>query len=160
MFTNYREAARRAQSSNNLMTIGLAALDYHDRFKRLPRGSAFNEFGEMRHGWMTRLLPYMEDVKQGHCRVDGHLASIIPESSRWRSGWNSVRSQELSNGRFWRFTTSDGEHQVGIRVVVGRQPHVVQRKEDEGGHGTHAIVPVDKRMVLDKVEQVGRRHFA
>jgi prepilin-type N-terminal cleavage/methylation domain-containing protein/prepilin-type processing-associated H-X9-DG protein len=53
-------AARRAQSSNNLKQIGLAFHNYHDTHESLPPGGTFNEFGEMQHGWVTMLLPYLE----------------------------------------------------------------------------------------------------
>jgi prepilin-type N-terminal cleavage/methylation domain-containing protein/prepilin-type processing-associated H-X9-DG protein len=40
-----REAARRAQSKNNLKQIGLAALSFHDARKRLPYGSCHGMIG-------------------------------------------------------------------------------------------------------------------
>ncbi len=59
-----REAARRAQCSNNLHQIGVALHAYHDLHKMLPAGHM--ETGTtgptFRHqfSWMTYLLPYLE----------------------------------------------------------------------------------------------------
>ena len=60
LFINWREAARRSQSSNNLKSIGLGVHNYHDTFKSFPAGCTFNDSGEAQHGWMTALLGYME----------------------------------------------------------------------------------------------------
>ncbi len=57
-----REAARRAQCTNNLRQIGVAMHNYHDTYQTLPAGS-FN----LRHdwpangtNWRTLILPFME----------------------------------------------------------------------------------------------------
>src|SRR3954470_16964481 len=51
-----REAARRAQCSNNLKQLGLGLHNYHDAFKCFPPGSVVDKFW----GWQSLLLPYME----------------------------------------------------------------------------------------------------
>jgi hypothetical protein len=55
-----REAARRANSVNNLKQIGLGMHNYHDAHKEFPPGGTFNEYGEMQHSWETMILPHME----------------------------------------------------------------------------------------------------
>jgi prepilin-type processing-associated H-X9-DG protein len=56
-----RTAARRAQSVNNLKQIGLALHNYQSANDALP-APTFDHEGRPLHGWLTRLLPYMEQV--------------------------------------------------------------------------------------------------
>ncbi len=55
-----RWAARRAQSTNNIKQIGLAAHEINERDKSFPPGCTVNSDGEVLHGWMTFLLPFLE----------------------------------------------------------------------------------------------------
>ncbi|MCH7726216.1 MAG: DUF1559 domain-containing protein [Planctomycetes bacterium] len=63
-----REAARRADCTNNLKQIALGIQMHHDTFKRFPPGVASNRrptFGTHRGGqwgasWMVYILPYIE----------------------------------------------------------------------------------------------------
>lgn len=56
-----REAAARAQCSNNLKQIGLALHGYHDSVKKLPP-SEFHDNGSnpVRWGWIPKILSYVE----------------------------------------------------------------------------------------------------
>ncbi len=58
-----RAAARRAQSTNNLKQIGLAAIEINERDKAFPPGCTVDSHGEVLHGWMTLLLPFLEQQK-------------------------------------------------------------------------------------------------
>jgi prepilin-type N-terminal cleavage/methylation domain-containing protein len=51
-----REAARRAQCTNNLKQIGIAIHNYEDSWKALPPGNYHGVFGS----WVLHLLPYVE----------------------------------------------------------------------------------------------------
>jgi prepilin-type processing-associated H-X9-DG protein len=53
-----REAAARAQSSNNLRQIALAGHNYHDTAKSFPEGCDKNHFSAA-----ARLLPYLEQAQ-------------------------------------------------------------------------------------------------
>jgi prepilin-type N-terminal cleavage/methylation domain-containing protein/prepilin-type processing-associated H-X9-DG protein len=55
-----REAARRAQCTNNLKQIGLAMHNYHDAYKQFPRGNFAGKF------WtgQAMLLPYMDHANE------------------------------------------------------------------------------------------------
>ena len=57
-----RTAARRSQSKNNLKQIGLALLNYHDSQNSFPAGGTFDETGQPLHGWVTPLLPYLDQA--------------------------------------------------------------------------------------------------
>jgi len=64
-----REAARRAQSTNNLKQIGLAMHMYHDANGRFPARANFDESGKPLLGWRVHILPYIEQqalYKQFH----------------------------------------------------------------------------------------------
>ncbi len=51
-----REAARRAQCTNNLKQAGLAIHNYHDTYKTMPVGA----YNCCNGTWMVALLPYVE----------------------------------------------------------------------------------------------------
>src|SRR5262245_21248983 len=51
-----REAARRAQCTNNLKQIGIAVHNYDDVWKAIPPGCYHGVFGT----WVLHILPYME----------------------------------------------------------------------------------------------------
>ncbi len=56
-----REAARRAQCSNNLKQQGLATHNYHDSRRELPPARIVDHQAT----WLYLILPYMEDVQFG-----------------------------------------------------------------------------------------------
>lgn len=55
-----RVAARRAQSMNNLKEIGRAVIAFDKRDNALPPGCTVAPDGEVLHGWMALLLPFVE----------------------------------------------------------------------------------------------------
>jgi beta-lactamase regulating signal transducer with metallopeptidase domain len=55
-----REAARRAQSINNMKQIGLAMHMYYDAHKRLPPAVLLGPDGKTPHSWRVALLPYLD----------------------------------------------------------------------------------------------------
>ena len=55
-----REAARRAQCSNNLRQIGLAFHGYHDAYGTFPPAYLTDEDGNPTHSWRVLLLPFLE----------------------------------------------------------------------------------------------------
>jgi|CXWL01.1.fsa_nt_gi hypothetical protein len=62
IFHNSMEAPRRTQSRNNLKTIGLAALDYNDKWNSFPVGGTLLDRAIPGHSWQTFLLPYMDNL--------------------------------------------------------------------------------------------------
>ncbi|MHB8900193.1 MAG: DUF1559 domain-containing protein [Thermoguttaceae bacterium] len=55
-----REAARRAQCSNNLKQLGLALHNYHSVYGCLPPAVITDENGTPRYSWRVALLPFLE----------------------------------------------------------------------------------------------------
>jgi hypothetical protein len=55
-----RDTARRQQSKEHLFHIGLAFLNYHDTFRKLPPGGVFDAAGTGHAGWPMQILPYID----------------------------------------------------------------------------------------------------
>jgi hypothetical protein len=75
-----RVAAKRSQSRSNLKQIGIALANYHDVAERFPPGGTFNHEGQGQHGWITRLLPFMDR---------GDLHAKIDLNDHWKSAANA-----------------------------------------------------------------------
>ena len=57
-----RTAARTTQAKNNMKQIGLAYHNYHDVYGMFPPTMLETTDGEPYHGWMTYMLPYMDQT--------------------------------------------------------------------------------------------------
>jgi len=55
-----REAARRAQCTNNLMQLGVAMHNYHDIYGCFPPAYIADAAGKPMHSWRVLILPYVE----------------------------------------------------------------------------------------------------
>jgi len=79
-----REAARRAQSTNNMRMIGLAMHNYHSVHGRLPARANFEKNGKPLLSWRVHLLPFMDEqnlYKQFHLDKpwdSDHNKTLIP----------------------------------------------------------------------------------
>ena len=58
-----REAARRAQSLNNLKQLGLAMWNYHETHKSFPPPASVDEDGNPLLSWRVHILPYLNEVE-------------------------------------------------------------------------------------------------
>lgn len=108
-----REAARRAQSKNNLKQLGLGLHNYHEVHRHLPRGTVANANlkTNKRLSWIVSILPQIEQQALFR-RIDQTLA--------WDAGRNMAATkttlQILQNPQ----VDSDGKavtHYVGIGGV-------------------------------------------
>jgi hypothetical protein len=77
-----REAARRAQSKNNLKQLGLAMHNHHEVFNSLPAGTVENKDlkVEERLSWVVPLLPFLDQAP---------LSNSINQKEAWDSDANS-----------------------------------------------------------------------
>ncbi len=57
-----REAARRAQSMNNMKQIGLALHNYHDTYRHFPAQYSTGPEGKPLLSWRVHILPYLEQA--------------------------------------------------------------------------------------------------
>jgi prepilin-type N-terminal cleavage/methylation domain-containing protein len=137
-----REAASRAQCSNNLKQLGLAAHQYHDVHQHLPPGAGYTplaESGVWGHHFF-HLLPYLE---QGNLyeRARGSVPLTTGRITIYWPGNNSVYSQSVPtflcpsdpsvepggvvtvNGTSWGASSYAGNSQVSAPV-----PHDPQGK--------------------------------
>lgn len=57
-----REAARRAQSMNNMKQIALALHNYHDKNGKFPSAIVMGPDGKTPHSWRVEILPYLEAI--------------------------------------------------------------------------------------------------
>ncbi len=80
-----REAARRAQTANNLKQIGLTMHNYLDANKTFPARANFDKDGKPLLSWRVHMLPYLEEgelYKQFHLDEpwdSEHNRQLIPK---------------------------------------------------------------------------------
>jgi prepilin-type processing-associated H-X9-DG protein len=56
-----REAAARAQNSNNLRQMSLALINYSDANRRMPPAVVYDSDGKPLYSWRVLILPYIEE---------------------------------------------------------------------------------------------------
>lgn len=78
--SSFREALRRSASMNNLKQIGLAASGHERKRGVLPNATMCDADGRPLHGWMTVLLPFVEQ---------GELFARVRLDEPWDSAANA-----------------------------------------------------------------------
>ncbi|RUL87508.1 DUF1559 domain-containing protein [Tautonia sociabilis] len=123
-----REAARRAQCTNNLKQIGIALHNYHDQTGSFPPGAIADESkGSIWAGsstmstlcWRALILPQMEGGNVYNAlNFDVHGSNNGVGAGAWYTAWVTVNSTWLC--------PSDGENNGGLRdanVPSGQYPN-------------------------------------
>lgn len=119
-----REAARRAECSNNLKQIGLALQNYHDTYEVFPYGSwRSNPPGGWGLSWWVGILPYIEQ-QAGYDQME--FGGSHPGWTHNTGG--SPFSAGHHNGRIW--------HQVTIPAMVCPSSPLDDKKDTGGGQVT------------------------
>jgi len=134
-----REAPRRMQCANNLKQIGVAMLNYHDKYGCFPPAYVADAKGRPLHGWRVLLLPYMEQ---------GTLYDRLKLDEPWDSPHNRALLQHAVARYFRCPSASNAEDETSYVMIVGPGtisdgPHSV-RLEDitDGASNTIMIVEV------------------
>ncbi|MCR9116069.1 MAG: DUF1559 domain-containing protein [bacterium] len=140
-----REAARRAQCTNNLKQHGLGLHNHHDTFNYLPPGADDGGASEESWGWGARILPYIEQgnlydqlgvstgtlnsrisanktAMQGFMKseLDGFICPSDPGSNLCEDR-NFVGNASLSSG--YRVAKSNYIGVCGAMNIADRQSH-------------------------------------
>lgn len=89
LFLANRNHHQRADSRNNLKQFGLAFHNYHDVTHELPAAITFNHVGQVRHGWVTQLLPDMDQQS---------LHATIRLDLPWSASENRPAFQKVIHG--------------------------------------------------------------
>ncbi len=75
-----REAARRAQCTNNLKQIGLGMHNYHGLYKCFPPAVTTDENGRPMRSWRVAILPYIEQQGGLYDKYDCNVAWDDPNN--------------------------------------------------------------------------------
>jgi hypothetical protein len=129
-----RVPTARTQSSNNLKQICLAAHMYHDEHKSFPPGGTFDPQGRGLHGWMTLLLPYVEQQRL-YNQIDLRLPWDHPNNRQHFQVVVKVFQHPLFEPK-----TADGwalSHYAGnVHVLGGDRPLTLKALEGRGTANT------------------------
>ena len=80
--SNAREAARRAQSINNLKQLALAMHVYAEEHKTFPPAVLYSPDGKTAHSWRVAILPYLDQVS-------------LYQQYRLDEPWDSVNNKKV-----------------------------------------------------------------
>jgi len=106
-----REAARRAQCSNNLKHLALAMHNYYDTYQSFPPAYIADEAGRPMHSWRVLILPFVEQ-------------QALYELYNFDEPWNSPDNRALADviPEVYRCPSeppSGGSHNTAYAMIVG-----------------------------------------
>ncbi len=132
-----REAARKAQSKNNMKQLGLAMHNYHDTFGHMPVGTVPNAKlkPEARLSWMYSVLPFIEQ---------GNLFEQIDEKEGWKGEnngrWTDTTISVFVNPNVATDDAAGKTHYVGI-AGYGKDPWALP-----AGHARAGLFGDDRKV--------------
>lgn len=92
-----REAARRAQCSNNLKQVGLAMLNYESAARVFPPGGLSTSAGEFGHSFWIRILPYLEE------EIIYEEFDQLSDVTGWLGGQGNAQNRDLLRDKHFEF---------------------------------------------------------
>jgi prepilin-type processing-associated H-X9-DG protein len=107
-----REAARRAQCSNNLKQIALALHNYHDTYKSFPPAYTVDADGKPLHSWRTLILPFVEQ-------------QAIYNQLDLNEPWNSPKNQAFNGVAIQTYRCPSDPNAFGCSYVALVGPSTV-----------------------------------
>jgi prepilin-type processing-associated H-X9-DG protein len=125
-----REAARRAQCTNNLKQIALAMHIYHEKYGCLPPAYVADAKGHPLHSWRVLLLPYLEQ---------GGLYDRLKLDEPWDSPHNhSLLQNEYAAQEFHCPSALNPKDKTSYVMIVGPGtisdgPHSVRLEDIKDG---------------------------
>ncbi len=134
-----REAARRAQCTNNLKQIALAMYNYHDVYKCFPSAVLTDEEGKSRRSWRVAILPFVEQ-------------SMIYDSYNFDEPWDSPSNQVLQSARPTVYTCPSDPGLVPYETnyvmiagtgTVGGEPNEVVKMSDITDGTSNTIMAIE-----------------
>jgi prepilin-type processing-associated H-X9-DG protein len=105
-----REAARRAQCSNNLKQIALALHNYHDTYGEFPPAYFTDENGTPTHSWRVMILPFLESAP---------LYSQYSFDEPWDGPNNSQLAGQMPTAYRCASAPATSSNTTGYMAIVG-----------------------------------------
>lgn len=139
-----REAARRAQCSNNLKQVAIAMHNYHDTYKAFPPAYTVDAEGNRLHSWRTLILPFIEQQalydqidlnKPWDAPENQHIADTVIPAYMCPSDPDAMMPYTSYMVIVGRGTIFEGEQPIGIRDIT------------DGTSNTILVVEVDGQQV-------------
>ncbi|MDC0936255.1 DUF1559 domain-containing protein [Pirellulales bacterium] len=136
-FAQTSEARYRARSINNAKQIGIGNLNYIEANNVFPLGATMTPEGEMLHGWLTFLLPFVEEAPI-HDQIRFNLPwnhpsnreALVTEVDCYQSGWPRRHVQPT--------TTEDGywltDYASNVHVIGGTRQRTSSDLSDGAGN--------------------------
>ncbi|MGM0486601.1 MAG: DUF1559 domain-containing protein [Planctomycetota bacterium] len=117
-----REAARRAQSMNNLKQLGLAMHNYHDTYTGFPAAYNVDKDGEPLLSWRVHILPFIEQ-------------QALYERFHFDEPWDSEHNRKLIAQMPQVYRSPNSKAEPGKTVYLGNASedgvHVPPEKEQQ-----------------------------
>jgi prepilin-type processing-associated H-X9-DG protein len=122
-----REAARRAQCTNNMKQIALAMHNYHDTYNCFPPAYLADENGKPMHSWRVLLLPFLEQQalyeqynfdEPWDSPANQRIAATVLDVYRCPSDPNPIAPQTCYVMIVGPETVSDGTKATSIREIT------------------------------------------
>ncbi len=145
-----REAARRAQCTNNLKQFGLAMHNYHSTFNHFPAAAITGDDGTPLLSWRVAILPYIEQAP-------------LYEQFHLEEPWDSPHNKTLIDQMPPVYACPSGTFQpghTGYRVFVGAgaafeltEPAGIQNFTD-GTSNTLLVVEAEESVPWTKPEGI------